>query len=765
MSMTELYTGEFVSRDEHRWSVAILSADVGSGAAVVQQHTGQSNGVGSAVELSFPGNEPLLIEWKTTSKEDVICGSSATLRLLSPGDRTFTDLYTIEAGRIMLRVECDGDLYWLGALDAEFYEEPYAYTEDYEVELTFSDFGILERLKYNLSGMQSLRAILTDALERCHIDEQVNTDYISSAVNGSSELLDGVMVRSDNFTDEDGEVSDLKEVVEGIFQPLGLRLMQKNGQVWVYDLNGLYAHASCGVLRWHDDDQMLGVDKVANRVKVAFSPYGESGLLSGELKYVGEHDASLVNTYDPGFMHLDYFSFYHELQNGGQYSGSQPQPSPDNVIDFTIFWGGSSTGLSYAGGDYFRIEPVRGNMSACEGVMWTIAPHHFNMPSGALPSTGNYQYPRSVGKPTNTVVLRSHRVFVPKVAQSNRWYLRLVEELLLDCRYNPFTDASDNNEKICYRSMEVETSWAFVPFSLTLWDAASGGNALMHFCNYGNMPQHAGASNGDFWAEGAGSFGDAYLCYYSVNNPADEAGILGWQENRQCIGRPELVEGGSWRPGISLKSMPSGQFIPYPPEGGWLEVTIYAGVGCNSWNEEESWDESGTTWDVQNLYERSRWLLYKAPKLEIVKRNMAYGDASTEDVTYRGVLNAHAKDELKIETICGMLRDENPTAKGLYYHACSSTPLMSVSRGSRQGLAERLLIGSLYSQFARRHVKLSGTAFQLTGDLKVYSEAMQGGCRFMILGDVQDVDAGTSEMTAVELSPDEYDGVEVEEES
>ena len=61
-------------------------------------------------------------------------------------------------------------------------------------------------------------------------------------------------------------------------------------------------------------------------------------------------------------------------------------------------------------------------------------------------------------------------------------------------------------------------------------------------------------------------------------------------------------------------------------------------------------------------------------------------------------------------------------------------------------------------------MKLSGTAFQLTGDLKVYSEAMQDNRRFISLEDVQDVDSGTSEMTAVELSPDEYDGVEVDEE-
>ncbi len=761
MSMVELYTGEFVSRDNHRWSVEIL----GEGG---ENTTGVQGDSAVADELSFPGEEPLEIEWKATSKEEVICGSTATLRLLSPGDRTYTGLYTIEAGSIMLRVERDGVLYWLGALDPEFYEEPYAYTEDYVVELTFSDFGILERLKYNLSGMQTLRAILTNALQRCRIDETVRTEYISTDVYGATGqdgLLEHVMVRSDNFTDEDGEVSDLKEVIEGIFQPLGLRLVQRNGQVWVYDLNGLYEGASCGVLQWHDDDQMLGVDKVANMVKVAFSPYGESELLSGELKYLGDHDVDHVNTDTSMLPSLKYFSFYHELTDGGQFGVSHQNPSPDDIVDFTIFLGGESIGLAYAGGDYFRIEPVRGNMSSCEGVAWTIAPFHYNMPTGAIPNSGNYQYLHHVGKPENTIVLRSHRVYVPKVFHPERWYLRLIEELLLDGRYNPFTDSSDNNEKACYNSMKVETSWAFVPFSLTLWDAATGGNAIMHFDNSSAaLGGDVATDSQNFWVSGVGGFDDAWLCYYSAENPADEAGILGWKENRQCIGRPELHGGDDWRPGGRLTSMPSGQFIPYPSQGGWLEVTVYAGVGCAAWNEEKHWEDPDTVWDYYNLFVRTRWLLYKSPKLEIVRRNMTYSDASTEDVTRKGWLNRSAKDELKIETICGMLRDENPTAKGCYYDARTATPLGSVVRHGRQGLAEQLLIGSLYSQFATRHVKLSGTAFQLTGDLKVYSEAMQDNRRFIILEDVQDVDSGTSEMTAVELSPDEYDGVAVDEE-
>ena len=94
-------------------------------------------------ELMLRGSEPLVIEWEDKDKEETICSSSATLGLLSPGDRTYTGLYTTKACSTRLDVYRDGALYWSGTLDTETYEEPYTYRQDYEVELTFSDFGEL----------------------------------------------------------------------------------------------------------------------------------------------------------------------------------------------------------------------------------------------------------------------------------------------------------------------------------------------------------------------------------------------------------------------------------------------------------------------------------------------------------------------------------------------------------------------------------------------------------------------------------------------
>ena len=103
--------GEFLSRAGVVWRVEIL-----------QEADEAFAKIGS---LDFDADDALVIEWGEGAKEQVICGSTATLKVISPGDRTYEDLYTIAAGNIRMDVYRDSALYWGGMLDPEFYEEPY----------------------------------------------------------------------------------------------------------------------------------------------------------------------------------------------------------------------------------------------------------------------------------------------------------------------------------------------------------------------------------------------------------------------------------------------------------------------------------------------------------------------------------------------------------------------------------------------------------------------------------------------------------------
>lgn len=752
MSMQTIYMGEFVSRcDDSRWRVSILQ-EQGAVSSVIGQ-------------LEFPGEEPLLIEWPETSKEDVICGSTATLKIISPGDRTFAGLYTIQAGNIGVRIEKDGNLYWMGTLDPEFYEEPYTANEDYEVMLTFSDFGIFERLTYNLASMQTLEAIVMDALSRAKITEILRQDWISTqSPNSSGRMgLSDLSVRSENFIDEDGEVSNMKEVLEGILQPLGIRMIQRGGKVWVYDLNGIYG-ASVEKIEWHDDDQMMGVDKVANNVKISFSPYASSELINGEIEFGGEYSVENVNLVaDPG---ASYYSYYPD------YSDEHRQGSnwDNNLINFTIFLSNSGKGLAYVNSSarWFHILPVVGGPSECDGIAWGF------YSGGHGPIDEYHHWPKkilnTIGKISSTEVMRTNRVFLPKLSSDDmkKYRVRLSLEMLMDARYNPFTDANDGNEEGNYNCVKVWTGWAFVPVAVTIYD--DNGTAICHYVNSniarGASVGHLGYAVGS-WEPGAGSFGDAFLEYYDASDLKESAGIQGWKANRHCIGRPGL---GDPFFGIivneaviydSFKQMADGEYMPYPPNGGYLEVKVFAGVNCYDYGETGDFNTT-QRWDDKNLYSKIRWLLYKAPKVELVRNNLSFESEELDDVEYKGYINRDAKEEISLDTICGTSNKIAPTAKGMYYRSSDGLQIKQMTRQGRTNLVEKLLIGTLYSQFATRHTKLSGTAFLMKGDLKLYRDAMQSGKKFLMLADLQDVDAGTSEMSVVELTQDEYDAIEYE---
>ena len=682
MSKQLRYTGEFLSRKGVIWRIDILQE-----AAQPYSSVGQ---------LTFESEEALIIDWKHRDKEDVICGSEATIKIESPGDRTYEDLYSIAVGQIRMDVYRNNALYWSGALDPEFYEEPYEKARYYVVSLTFSDFGILDRLKYDLTGMQTLQAILTNALIRSTINYgslDVTTYCTTKFEDNTAATPASLAIRSDNFYDEDGEPNTLKETIEGILQPLALRMIQRNGKIFIYDLNGLHGSAPRRAITWDGDSQTMGVDKVANNVKVNFSPYSSAELLSDDLEYLDEYDVEDWNLLaEPGHHCYSYYPDYSDEHRQG---GSVDY----NLINFTIFISSHGSGLAYLNPSarYCHILPIVGGPSETNGIAWGF------YSGGHGPLEEYHHWPKkilnTIGKASSTVVMRTNRVFMPKLTtdDAKKYYVRLSLEMLLDARYNPFTDGTnDGNESGNYDGFKVWTGWAFVPVGVTLYDEA--GNAL---CHYVNSPiansaavGHLGWAKGS-WQAGAASFGDAYLEYYDPNDLEENAGILGWKKNRHCIGRPDSEVrrnndycGQYAIPSIfdSFKQMAEGEYMPYPTQGGYLEITVYAGVNCYDYGEVAhiGFIPQHTTdtlqWNKKGLYDKARWLLYKAPVVELVKNNLIFDAAELDDVEYSGYINQAAKEEISIDTICGTSNKVCPTAKGIYCRAADSLQIQKLKR-------------------------------------------------------------------------------------
>lgn len=749
MAMALRHMGEFLSRKGVVWRVEIL----------------QDNYSGNVGQLTFEADEALVINWKHTDKEEVICGSEATLKIESPGDRTYEDLYTIEVGKIRMDVYRENSLYWSGTLDPEFYEEPYEKARYYVVTLTFSDFGILDRLKYNLSGMQTLEAILLDAIDRSKVCASLLANsYCTTYFAGTDTkaTLSALSMRSENFYDEDAEPSTLKEVVTGILQPLAMKMIQRNGHIYIFDLNGLYTLAQSRAITWDGDSQTMGVDKVANNVKVNFSPYSSSELLSGKLEYKDTYSVDMINLVaDPG---ASYYSYYPDYSEDHRQGGNWDY----NLINFTIFISTLGAGLHYLNpmARYCHILPLVGGPSETTAIAWAF----HSGGHGGLDTGWPKRILNDVRMEAARQIMQTHRVFLPKLTteDAKSYYVRLSLEMLLDARYNPFTEGNDGNEGGNYEGMKGRTGYAFVPVAVNIYDSA--GNAV---CHYENSTIAKGATKGHLayckgsWVSGAGGFGTAYLEYYDPKDLWESAGILGWKANRHCIGRPgrgnidvQIYD--------SFKQMADGQYMPYPPEGGYIEVTVYEGVQCFDMDEvvrgwplyqQTPWN-SPRYWVDDNRYNQCRWLLYKAPKIELVKNNLIFDAAELDDVEYSGYINKHAKEEISIDTVCGTANTTCPTAKGIYCRASDSLQIRQLKRAGVTDHPEKLLIGTLYSQYATRHTTLEGEAVIDPGGLCKYTEQNQPGKVFMMSEEQQDVITDTTQAVYTELSPDEYDAIE-----
>lgn len=748
------YTGEFISRTGVVWKVDIM-----------QEADTPFEKIGV---LDFPADAPLVLEWSREDKENVICGSVATLKIISPGDRTYEDLYTIEVGNILLDVYRDGHKYWSGTIDPEFYEEPYEAAAGYEVTLTFSDFGILDRIKYDLTGIQTLKDIMQYAIARAGLSCEIDAAHVTTCFeNGSSITGGGLSIRSENFIDEDGEALTLYEVLEGIFQPLALRIVQREGRIYLYDLNGLYTLGKAKKITWDGDRQTMGTDKVANNVVVSFSPYSGAKLLTGEVTYGGRYDVEHTNlTSDPpsgqaNSEYGEYYSYYPDYDPAHK-QGSNWDYS---LIDFTIFLHPNGSGLKQIGSGckYFHTLPVTGGASETSGVAYAFRTGGHGGINTGWPK---WKLHTSVGKPNNVNVMTSNRVFLPKLDDTNtkKYRVRLLQEILIDARYNPLSGSTSHNDDGNDNTVKVCSGFVFIPAKVTLYD--DQGKALYHYNNksivQGGTKGYLGYSSGT-WVTGADPGGDCYLEYYNPNDLGEDAGIRGWKGNRHSIGRPD-GRGGRIGTEIydSFKKMDDGEYMPYPPVSGYLEVEIQAGIYGYDYGQKVDDCEFGSDqsqWDKKGIYGLLRWCLYKAPKVDVVNNNLIFDSAELEDVEYSGYINKSAKEEISIDTICGTAARVCPTAKGIYHQTSNGQQLQRLKRAGIIDHPEKLLIGTLYSQYAGRKATLSGEAVIDPG-LHYYTEDNQQDKRFMLMADTQDVITDCTDAEYCEFRPDEYNSIE-----
>lgn len=518
----------------------------------------------------------------------------------------------------------------------------------------------------------------------------------------------------------------MREVLDEVLRPFALRMIQKGGKIYLYDLNAIHSDMPTEEVYWDGTDAQLGVDEVYNNVKVTFSPYADAELINGQL----EHDEVLPD------------------KTGTKYLMDNDW---NNAADGFNIAMGEQGGLPLTlsnGVQFFRIDEIYSGSDEA-GVIWACKGHN-----SASYNTfyGKNYFPRvfstSTGKCQSVPIISTKQAFLGYSSYKRTDYqLRINLDVLFDVRYNPFESASGPNEEGNWERLQDWCNHGYIPVMLYLKDAA--GNILYHYKNKEIMEsssyKHTGTNSR--WVSGAGEWGDMYLAYYNKDNRKNASGFGGWQTNKMMCGY--------YRDGLpkKWKAMEDGEYIDLPPTSGFLELQIGSGVHQFDYKRE-----------TKDIYSRARWLMYKNPIVRLVNKNGTTIDV--EDVEDKAWVNISAKEELEIDTIIGTLRTRyRPSARGLIMRGSAPIDEFCRPRDSNGNKLpaqrlERLLIGTVYSQYASRHNTLSGTV-RVLPDMRVLTDASTSG-KYIMLSEVQDLMQDTSEILMSEFVADCYDGIEYE---
>lgn len=756
--------------------------------------------------IDLPFEEPLVIEWDNKAKEEVVCGSTATLRIICNNDREFVPLMISDPQTIRLYVTDSNDQIWQGLLDMQQCEEPYSTTEGYVVELTFSDFGILDRIPFSCQGLKTGTDLLNQCVNSSTLIFTDIIDYCStkpSAEQGAPSLS---MFTFDcrNFYDEDGEPKTVKEVLEGALQPLALKVQQFGSKIWCYDLNSLLEDRYPEFVEWHSTDHLLSFDKYVNKARIKYSTYCNADVMKVEMDTQGctsdDFNEENINLSDPTLWKDNpYYSLFP--------SGREEDVKAGDVnVSYTLYYLRPRTLPNH---NPYRFDGVLGYN------MQHVHPMHISSMNGGVDAdgfcalfTGNNVIWRAgamepltppvlVGATAPNVddgryMIKMEDVYIPPMQymQSSKFLLRIRMEMCIDPRYNPFEAEDDNTfSHDAHEYANKHFNHTFKKLLVQLRDA--DGNVIAHYSNamtlyhiyrqqpfalfnamkgpdrdfefmFGILPWRprwqrslnnvlGGWYTDEEWASVAGDTGLApycYLDYYSYSNIENECGTIGFQCNKQCVGSMAKVN-------PTFSKMEDGQYIPYPHQGGYIHIEVMNGYV--QWPNKYPW------WPNETLVAfapNAKHVYYKLPTIEIVRNGIRKDKAEYDDIETQGYVNKTAYEELTIDTLCGSSAVEMPSSLGCIRISSNGLQLKKATRAGHTDTLENLLLSTLYSQYHGHKKVLSGTASNKPRTLKYYYDDSTDGA-FMMTGAVYDVKAGTTYMTLTELSEETYEREDV----
>ena len=673
---------------------------------------------GRALEICLEGDEPCVIEWQETGKTDVVQSSTCTLRVSNESDRQMVML--MGAANALCQVNRNGKPYWIGHLDDAVYEEPYSFNRAYVTELTFSDFGILNRLHFELEGKQSVGDIVRDCLDSIGYGNGSPINLYTSLLEPKTQqpiTLDMLYINADRFEPESdswGAMTSKREVLEEILRPLGLRIMQKNGQIYIYDMEYLRDHDNFhNYPVWKGTDAYLKGSETFGWYEVAFEPDVEETLAEDGLDYDKCNWVETDRFFALGYTGDTAFTGFSTHLQLGFYieTGIDIRPVPH-------------VGISNRA-RFFRTHPVFTDSSDI-GVAWRIKCKKIYLdvplPNGqtvhlTTDAVLADNHPAKSLAETETV-LSLATGYLPLIPDPNEYQLRVSLDFLLSFRDNPLDDPPEEwvIQQDWYPGKEQVWKggnyFAFMlPVKLEVLD--ENGNAVCHYRNANasdievspggittyHMAEVAplGIGNGG-WAPGAATWADMMLAYYKDykedDTDRDPLVTEGWVGNRIALSKEMEINGTLYR------VRDDGEYLPLPPVAGRLRLTIGSGVFPFPLRTDHL---------LSPCYYQMAWQLYRNPEITIVKANRRDDGINTDTVYERESLYRYA-DHLSETMQAGTWRKGiAPSARGLFFNAIGNVWEKFIKNGSLRTLEQHRL-RCLEDQTFNAQPVLSGTA-------------------------------------------------------
>lgn len=817
------YEGSFLSHSDVSWKVQIFQ---------VAEEAFPEVG-----ELRFDAEEPLVVEWEDVKKQGTVQGSTLTLQLDSPSDREYVHLYTISPRGVQVRVFRQKVLWWVGVMDSELYEEPYERENHYTVTLTFSDFAIADRLLLDQTGTVTLFELLSSLFKRGALYttdgnafeflKRLDTSLISTTLPEEEEAKltpQRVAVSVSSFKEDEEEPETLRGALEKVMQPLGLRLVQKAGKLWLYDLHGLYLFGQRRPVTWNGAEQTLSVDSVIPAVSIKFKPEDEDAIspdVATPLLYKGGCSGTPGNKNSYVFYsNLRAENDWHaelEIYNGHNYYNTPPANFGLSYVLLLDSSMGSGPAYIHPRAAYARIvQCFSGDRK--DFILWRTQPDFF--PVVGLNAADNMRYVNRVwteivadkkdylnlyvgddpapaanffannadrsllGK--ENVLLRTAPVYLPKIDETTTkarypkfeyvngdgtwkytwsegtvftYGLRLSIPLLVSPRYNLFGGDEDWNDKLNAQLLTDNLRAIFLPVRVRLRNF--NNIVIYHWDNYGmegadkevaidtNKPLDMDKQ----WMTGDYKNGEwALLTYAEYENDANRPTGVKFSSSAQT-NKGEVYAFSDY---LNIYKRYDGEILPYPPEAGFLEIEVGAGLrfltvfdypGGNLNGTKAYFSERGLIYadhhhektinnvsgDIVNLAKRPayyNWLLrtigVEMPKLTpVIRRSYPFAPfedesdgtfeelAANEDkgeARYEGYIDSDAAELISIDNKIGTRSVETPNPTGLLLSAQTLRQLRKIRRADIADAPEWLLAATLFSHHDSPHLILSGEA-------------------------------------------------------